>query len=168
MAVDGTNNKAVRVTVSKAATKDVGASFRTAVRDAVVEKLDVKNERLASFAKFTSVLGSDCVEGGIVMLSPAGTVRGSTKASTSASLELGEKSGGSKGAQSGRFLVRLSDSLFLAPQSDSKKKRHSKELHEKRPNPGCFWFTTVGGSFFWRCKNLRVASLVSERQKRRR
>jgi hypothetical protein len=40
-------------------------------------------------------------------------------------------------------LVRLSDSLFFAPQSDSekKKKRHSKELREKRPNPGSFWFT---------------------------
>jgi hypothetical protein len=33
--------------------------------------------------------------------------------------------------------------LFLAPQSDleNKKKRRSKGLGQKRPNPGCFWFT---------------------------
>ena len=98
MAVDRTDNKTARVTVSKAATEDV-ASFRTAVRAAVSEKLDVENERLASFAKFTSVLGSDCVEGGIVVLSPAGTVRGSTHKGEHLG-ELGEKSGGSKGVQS--------------------------------------------------------------------
>jgi hypothetical protein len=68
---------------------------------------------------------------------------------------------------SGRFLIRLSDSLFLAPQSDleKKSKRHSKGLGEKRPNPGCFWFTAVGGRCFWRRKNYRVASLGSEWQK---
>ena len=33
------------------------------------------------------------------------------------------------------------------------------------PNPGCFWSTAVGGSFFWRRKNFRVASLGSEWQK---
>jgi hypothetical protein len=37
-------------------------------------------------------------------------------------------------------LIGLSDSLFLAPQSDleKKSKRRSKGLGEKRPNPG--WF----------------------------
>jgi hypothetical protein len=57
----------------------------------------------------------------------------------------------STGTHTGRKLVRLSDSLFFAPQSDSEKKekRHSKELREKRPNPGSFWFTAVGGSFFF-------------------
>jgi hypothetical protein len=36
-------------------------------------------------------------------------------------------------------LIRRSDSLFFGPQSDSekKKKRHSKELREKRPNLLC-------------------------------
>jgi hypothetical protein len=29
-----------------------------------------------------------------------------------------------------------------------KEKRHLKELREKRPNPGSFWFTAVGGSYF--------------------
>jgi hypothetical protein len=59
--------------------------------------------------------------------------------------------------------------LFLAPQGDleRKRKRRSKGLGEKRPNPGCFWFTAVGGRFFWRRKNFRVASLGSEWQKRR-
>jgi hypothetical protein len=45
-------------------------------------------------------------------------------------------------------LIRLSDSLFFAPQTErfrKKEKRHSKELREKRPNPGPFWFT---GFFF--------------------
>jgi hypothetical protein len=60
-------------------------------------------------------------------------------------------------------LVRLSDSLFFSPQSDSEeKKRHSKELREKRPNPGSFWFTAVGGSFFQRHKNFRAGSLALE------
>jgi hypothetical protein len=64
----------------------------------------------------------------------------------------------------GRFLIRLSDSLFLAPQSDLEKKatRRSKELREKRPNPGSFCFNAEGGSFFWRRKNFRVASLASK------
>jgi hypothetical protein len=49
-------------------------------------------------------------------------------------------------------------------QRDSEKKpeRHSKALGEKRPNPGSFWFTAKGGSFFQRHKKLGVASLVSE------
>jgi hypothetical protein len=46
-----------------------------------------------------------------------------------------------------------------------KSKRRSKGLGEKRPNPGCFWFTAVGGRFFWRRKNFRGASLGSEWQK---
>jgi hypothetical protein len=37
--------------------------------------------------------------------------------------------------------------LHRATQKEEKK-RHSKELREKRPNPGSFWFTAVGGSFF--------------------
>jgi hypothetical protein len=71
------------------------------------------------------------------------------------------------GGLGGRFLIGLSASLFLAPQSDleNKSKRRSKELGEKRPNPGCFWFTAVGGRFFWRRKNFGVASLGSEWQK---
>jgi hypothetical protein len=71
------------------------------------------------------------------------------------------------GRPGGRFLIRLSDSLLLAPQSDlgKKTKRCSKGLGEKRPDLGCFCFTAVGGSFFWRRKNFRVASLGSEWQK---
>jgi hypothetical protein len=67
----------------------------------------------------------------------------------------------------GRFLIRPSDSLFSAPQSDleKKSKHRSKGLGEERPNPGCFWFTAVGGRFFWQRKNFRVASLGSEWQK---
>jgi hypothetical protein len=68
----------------------------------------------------------------------------------------------------GLNLVRLSDSLFFAPQSDpeEKAKHHAKELREKRPNPGSFWFTAVGGSFFERHKtNFGVASLALEWQK---
>jgi hypothetical protein len=85
------------------------------------------------------------------------------------SIDLNARSTSGRYTKSGRYLVRPSDSLFLAPQSDSEKKtrRHSKELREKRPNPGCFWFTAVGGRTFWRRKNLGVASLVSEWQKRR-
>jgi hypothetical protein len=64
-------------------------------------------------------------------------------------------------AATGRFLIRLSDSLFLAPQSDLKKKR-SKEHREKRPNPGSICFNAEGGIFFWRRKNFRVASSASE------
>jgi hypothetical protein len=69
----------------------------------------------------------------------------------------------------GRFLIRLSDSLFLAPQSDLEKKGakcRSKWPGKKRPNPGCFWFTAVGGRFFRRRKDFRVGpSLGSEWQK---
>jgi hypothetical protein len=102
MAVDCTN-KVVRVTVSKAVTEDA-ASFRGAVIRAVLEKLNDENERLGSFANFTSVLGSDCAEGATVMLSPAGTLRGSTKASTSASSErrAAEVRGHSRGGEGGR------------------------------------------------------------------
>jgi hypothetical protein len=59
----------------------------------------------------------------------------------------------------GRNLVRLSDSLFFAPQSDSEKKekRHSKEPREKRPHPGSF--CRQGGSFF-----LATQGRTSERQ----
>jgi hypothetical protein len=44
----------------------------------------------------------------------------------------------------------LANFAHLDNQSDSEKKakRHSKALGEKRPNPGSFWFTAVGGSFF--------------------
>jgi hypothetical protein len=59
-----------------------------------------------------------------------------------------------------RFLVFSSTERFR-----KKSKRHSKGLGEIRPNPGCFWFTAVGGRFFWRRKNFRVASLGSEWQK---
>ena len=59
-----------------------------------------------------------------------------------------------------RFLVFSSTERFR-----KKSKRRSKGLGEKRPNPGCFWFTAVGGRFFWRRKNFRVASLGSEWQK---
>jgi hypothetical protein len=50
----------------------------------------------------------------------------------------------------GRFLIRLSESLFLAPQSDSK------GLGEKRPNPGCFWWFSHRRrrKNFWRRKNF--------------
>jgi hypothetical protein len=50
----------------------------------------------------------------------------------------------------GGFLTRLANFAHLDNQGDSEKKakRHSKALGEKRPNPGSFWFTAVGGSFF--------------------
>ena len=68
----------------------------------------------------------------------------------------------------GGFLIRLANFAHLDNQSDSEKKakRHSKALGEKRSNPGSFWFTAVGGSFFQRHKNFRVASLASEWHKR--
>jgi hypothetical protein len=48
------------------------------------------------------------------------------------------------------FLIRLANFVHLDNQSDSEKKakRHSKARGEKRPNPGSFWFTAVGGRFF--------------------
>ena len=105
MAVDGTNT-VVRVTVSKAVTEDA-TSFRAAVISAVLEKLNDENERLEIRSirhGETSVLGSDCAEGRTVMLSPAGTLRGSTKASTSASSErrAAEVRGHSRGGEGGR------------------------------------------------------------------
>jgi MFS superfamily sulfate permease-like transporter len=68
------------------------------------------------------------------------------------------------GLPSGRNLVRLSDSLFFfsTERLRKKEKRHSKELREKRPNPGSFWFTAVGGIFFSATQELQVASLALE------
>jgi hypothetical protein len=64
----------------------------------------------------------------------------------------------------GRFLVRLSDSLFFSSTERFRKKakHRSKELREKRPNPGYVCFNAEGESFFERHKNFRVASLASE------
>jgi hypothetical protein len=58
----------------------------------------------------------------------------------------------------------LANFAHLDNQSDSEKKakRHSKALGEKRSNPGSFWFTAVGASFFQRHKNFRVAILAAE------
>jgi hypothetical protein len=63
-----------------------------------------------------------------------------------------------------RRVVALGSKLYNDFENRKKSKRHSKELGEKRLNLGCFWFTAVGGSFFWRRKNFRVASLGSEWQ----
>jgi hypothetical protein len=54
----------------------------------------------------------------------------------------------------GGFPIRLAKTQHLDKQRDSEKKekRHSKELREKRPNPGSFWFTAVGWIFFQRHK----------------
>jgi hypothetical protein len=52
----------------------------------------------------------------------------------------------------------LANFAHLDNQSDSEnrkkkaKQRHSKALGEKRPNPGSFCFTAIGGSFFQRHK----------------
>jgi hypothetical protein len=50
----------------------------------------------------------------------------------------------------GGFPIGLAKTQHLDKQRDSEKKekRHSKELREKRPNPGSFWFTAVSGIFF--------------------
>jgi hypothetical protein len=52
-------------------------------------------------------------------------------------------------------------SNFLQERFRREKKRRSEGLGEKHPNPGCFWFTAVGGRFFGRRKDFRVASLGS-------
>jgi hypothetical protein len=58
----------------------------------------------------------------------------------------------------GKFQLAIAAVIWLGHQIPcfcsterlrKKEKRHSKELREKRPNPGSFWFTAVGGSFFF-------------------
>jgi hypothetical protein len=56
-----------------------------------------------------------------------------------------------------RFLVFSSTERFR-----KKAKHHPKGPREKRPNSGSFCFNAEGGSFFWRRKNFRVASLALE------
>ena len=68
----------------------------------------------------------------------------------------------------GRNMIGLSDPLcFFAPQRDSGRK---KIATRKISNPGSFWFTAIGGSFFLRHKNFslqpgQLASLALEWQK---
>ena len=55
---------------------------------------------------------------------------------------------------------------ILSTRSQKKIKTPFETSARKRSNPGSFWFTAVGGSFFQRHKNFRVASLASEWHKR--
>jgi hypothetical protein len=51
--------------------------------------------------------------------------------------------------------------VFSSTDRLRKKATHrSKELREKRPNPGYFCFNAEGGRFFGQRKNVRVASLA--------
>jgi hypothetical protein len=77
------------------------------------------------------------------------------------------RASGSQPPAAGGFLFRLANFfLFLhRRQLRKNKKCHAKALAERSPNPGSFWFTAVGGSFFWRRKDFRAASLGSEWQK---